>query len=473
MLELLRCGALNFQYALHTTQEEEQPLSESSLRRFRRKVEEYNEANGCDLIKEEFQRISKKMAVDMGVLWDDPSKGDGEGRAIIVRMDSMEIEAHAKAMSRLEILYMTNMVMIRYLLKKDFKNIIPEEMAHYLDKEDRNRVTYHRGKEDKAADKKDTRIEEAVKEMALLKSAVEKNFTQEFLSEVPEYQTLARVFEEQTKPGESGNRIPKENKEISASSVQNPFDETATYRYKNGQHHGFVVNVAEAIDGEGNGVITHADVDQNTRQDSSMAEDYVEQQPDGGPKQELTLDGGYGSDRLEELAASKNIDIQPTALSGAQPYDIDADFALNEDKTAVLSCPRGKKPVSNKYNPKTGMIIATMPGKCCKNCPHRKNGECNVFKNKPGTVFKVHITAKMHDRARLARHFTTEEGKANARRRNGVEGIMSVMRRKYGIDHLPVFGLVRVKQWIWTTLLAYNLVKYQKYQNAKKVSEAA
>ena len=39
MLELLRCGALNFQYALHTTQEEEQPLSESSLRRFRRKVE--------------------------------------------------------------------------------------------------------------------------------------------------------------------------------------------------------------------------------------------------------------------------------------------------------------------------------------------------------------------------------------------------------------------------------------------------
>lgn len=51
-----------------------------------------------------------------------------------------------------------------------------------------------------------------------------------------------------------------------------------------------------------------------------------------------------------------------------------------------------------------------------------------------------------------------------------MEGIMSVMRRKYDIDHIPVFGLERLKLWVWTTLLSYNLVKYQKYQltTAKK-----
>lgn len=48
--------------------------------------------------------------------------------------------------------------------------------------------------------------------------------------------------------------------------------------------------------------------------------------------------------------------------------------------------------------------------------------------------------------------------------RNGVEGIMSVMRRKYDIDHIPVFDLERLKSWIWTTLLSYDLVKYQKYK---------
>lgn len=45
LLEFLRCGAMNFQYALHTTQEEKQPLSESSLRRFRRGLEAYNETH--------------------------------------------------------------------------------------------------------------------------------------------------------------------------------------------------------------------------------------------------------------------------------------------------------------------------------------------------------------------------------------------------------------------------------------------
>ena len=43
LIEFIRCGALNFQYALHTTQEDKQPLSESSLRRFRRLIEAYNE----------------------------------------------------------------------------------------------------------------------------------------------------------------------------------------------------------------------------------------------------------------------------------------------------------------------------------------------------------------------------------------------------------------------------------------------
>lgn len=97
LIENLRCGGLNYQYALHTTQEKEQPLSESSLRRFRRRVEAYNEEHHCDLIKEEFERISKKMAVKMGVLHKDPSEGDDGSKTILVRMDSMEVEAHRKS----------------------------------------------------------------------------------------------------------------------------------------------------------------------------------------------------------------------------------------------------------------------------------------------------------------------------------------------------------------------------------------
>jgi hypothetical protein len=227
-----------------------------------------------------------------------------------------------------------------------------------------------------------------------------------------------------------------------------------------------VLNVAEAVDDKGNGIIIDADIDQNVRSDASLAEAYMERQPDNGPQQTLTADGAYNSNRMDELAEKKNIDIQTTALTGAEPWDIDADFVLNEDGTAIVSCPQGYKPLRNKYNPKTGLIVAIMPNNCCANCPHVN--ECNNFLNEKKKTCRVHLTKKMVKRAMQARSFSTEEGKANARRRNGVEGIMSVLRRKYHVDQLPVFGLDRYKPWMWATLLAYNLAKYQKYLFAKK-----
>lgn len=463
-LEFLRCGALNFQYALHTTQEEKQPLSESSLRRFRRKVEAYNAEHKCDLIKEEFERISETMALDMGLLHAGPGQNDDPSAPVIIRMDSMEIEAHAKAMTRIEILYTANVIMIRYLLKKDYGGILPDMLTHYLENGDHNKVMYYRVSEDKKAGVQDTRVAETVGEMELLQKVLCENFTQKFLSGIPEYQVFQRVLEEQTRMDENGRRIPKDKKDISADSVQNPFDATVTYRYKRGQHHGHVLNVAEACDDDGNGIIVHAVVEPNTQSDSRMAEEYMEQLPDDGRKKIFIADGAYNSDRLGELAEAKNVEIQTTSLTGKAPEDIAADFILNEEETEILSCPAGNVPINSKYNPNTGCITATMPNNCCASCPHKN--ECKAKVNNKKNKSTVRTSGKTVARAKQARHFTTEEGKKNACRRNGVEGIMSVMRRKYDLDHIPVFGLERLKSWIWTTLLSYNLVKYQKYMES-------
>ncbi len=471
LIEFLRCGALNFQYALHTTQDETQPISESSLRRFRRKVEAYNEQNNCDLIKEEFERISRKMAIDMGLLHEDPSKGEDDTKPILVRMDSMEIEAHAKAMTRVEILYTSNLILIRYLLRKKLKDIIPGELDHYLEDGDHNRVMYYRVSEDRKAGVQDTRVSELIREMVLLKNALAENFSAKFLSEIAEYRVFERVLEEQTRLDDSGERVPKKKEDISPDSVQNPFDVTVTYRYKRGQHHGHVLNVAEAVDGKGNGILIQASVEQNTQSDSRMAEEYMEQQPDNGPRQTFTADGAYNSDRLEELAKQKNIDIQTTSLTGKGSPDIHADFTLNEEETEVLSCPAGKTPAKCKYNTNDGIITAEMPDNCCAGCPHRE--ECKAKVNKKKNKSTVRVSGRSVKRAKQARHFSSEEGKANSHRRNGVEGIMSVMRRKYNVDHIPVFGQNRMKLWIWTSLLSYNLVKLKKYQEARKPLQAA
>ena len=370
MLELLRCGALNFQYALHTTNEDEQPLSESSLRRFRRAVEAYNKEHKCDLIKDEFVRISRLMAIDMGLLGKDVDTESGEAGGFIARMDSMEIEAHAKKMTRVEIVYTTITIVLRYLCKKGFESIIPESFGHYFDDGDKNRLVYHRGRKDKAEGRKDTRLEECIKEMLLLKGILEENFSSDVLKTIPEYDVFQRVLDDQTKTDQDGNVVPKSNGEISAKSVQNPFDTTATYRHKKHAYRGYALNVVEAIDGKGNGIIIDADLEPNVTSDAAMAEAYLERQPDNGPRQVISADGAYDSTRLDELAEQKNIEIQTTALTGAEPWDIDADFTLNDEGTAVLSCPCGHVPVHNKYNLKTGMIIAHMPNNCCANCPH-------------------------------------------------------------------------------------------------------
>lgn len=464
LLEFLRCGALNFQYALHTTQEETQPLSESSLRRFRRGIRLYNEENHCDLIKEEFERISRLMAVDMGLL---PKEADDDGDEvppILVRMDSMEIEAHAKVMTRLEILYTANVILLRYLLKRGMGNLIPAELSHYLADGDHNQTLYYRVAEEHKAAEQETRVAKTVREMVLLKETLEKNFTQRFLQDIPEYLVFQRVLEDQTQIAPDGSRVPKNKKSISPDSVQNPFDMTVTYRYKRGPHHGSVLNVAEAYDGNGNGIIVQADLKPNTESDNKMAEGYLSGLPDGGPKQVMTTDGAYQGEKVEELAREKNVELRATSLTGTLPDDIHADFTLNERGDCVLSCPAGREPSGCQYNPKYDRILATMPENCCASCPNREKCKARINDKKQKST--VWITPKQVRRAKQARGLSTEEGKKSAHQRNGVEGVMSVMRRKYGVDHIPVFGLLQSAVWIWTSLLSYNLVKYQKYKLA-------
>lgn len=468
-LEFLRCGALNFQYAIHTTQDDRQPLSESSLRRFRRSIERYNKENKTDILKSEFERISVKLGIDMGIL---PNPADeDDNKTILVRMDSMMVEAHAKVMTRLEILYMTIVVVLRYLLKNDLDYLIPDALAHYLQKDDHNKVLYYRAKEEEKESIQKTRIDATVQEMVLLYDNLHLNFMPRFIASVPELSVFDRVYGEQVIKDENGARIPRDKHDISASSVQNPFDETVTYRNKRGPHHGSVLNVAEAHDGHGNGVIIHASFEQNTVSDNELEQQFIEQLPEDGPSIELQTDGGYGSSELEELEKSKNVSRKSTSLTGKKADPVFADFTIDADGKEVLSCPKGHVPTSCKYNDNTGTITATMPDNCCANCPFRE--KCKAKVNNKKSKSTVRVKTDTVKRAKHAQALNTEEYKKAACDRNASEGIMSVMRRKYDIDRIPVFGIDRASTWVWCSLLSYNIAKYQRYQQWSEKQQAA
>ena len=62
------------------------------------------------------------------------------------------------------------------------------------------------------------------------------------------------------------------------------------------------------------------------------------------------------------------------------------------------------------------------------------------------------------------------------RKRNAIEGIMSVLRRKYHIDDIPVFGYLQTRQFFLFKTGAYNfnkLVKHNKRLRARFAQKLA
>ena len=50
-----------------------------------------------------------------------------------------------------------------------------------------------------------------------------------------------------------------------------------------------------------------------------------------------------------------------------------------------------------------------------------------------------------------------------ANKRAGLEGIPSVLRRRYKIDTMPIRGLLRSKLWVGFKIAAYNFKKLVKW----------
>ena len=97
---------IRLQYALHTTSFEEQPLSDKSLSRFRKRCYDYYEKNGTDLIHNCIVSLSSEIAHVMKIT--------GRTR----RMDSMMIDSNIKKLSRLELIYTCIANLVKRLSKE-------------------------------------------------------------------------------------------------------------------------------------------------------------------------------------------------------------------------------------------------------------------------------------------------------------------------------------------------------------------
>lgn len=225
---------IRFQYALHTTSFDEQPMSDRSLGRFRERCRIYEEETGIDLLHPAIASLSKEMAEMMKLDFS------------LKRMDSLMVASNIKKMSHLELLY----TCVANLAKEAEKNglKLPEQLRHYTQADDRNRVIYHNRSEETAG-----KIATVLRDAAELKELCGTDY-----DESSNYCLLIRVLKEQAmEDGEGGLRLrTKEDGGMNAAILQNPADPDATYREKAGkQHRGYAANVTE-VSGENGSIVT-------------------------------------------------------------------------------------------------------------------------------------------------------------------------------------------------------------------------
>jgi hypothetical protein len=228
---------VRFQYALHTTSFQEQPISDRTLSRFRERLALYEQETGIDLLKEEMESLA---AAFIGLLQIDP---------MMNRMDSLIVASSCKKLSRLELFYRCVSNMVRAIEATGETSLLNARLHKYLEADHENDTIY-RTTSDQTGSKLETVLADDLQLLDLLDAYGYIGLT--------EYEQLKRVVLEQTEDTAAGRKL-RVNGKVGTSSLQNPSDADATYREKAGKkHRGYVGNFVETFDANG-AIITGMD----------------------------------------------------------------------------------------------------------------------------------------------------------------------------------------------------------------------
>ena len=411
-----------YQYALHTTSYEDQPLSDRTFSRFRERNAAYELTTGVDLIHDCITSLSEQILKFMEI---GPS---------IKRMDSMMIGSNIRQMGRVELLYTCIANLVREL-SSDGRYDLIDNLRDYENPNNRNRIVYH-DQITSNNDKLQKLIDDATDLLPKCK---------EYYESTDEYQLLLRAIGDQSKDDGDGKRIPKTKEDgMTPDMLQNPSDPDATYRFKAGKSYkGYSANIVETVDKKGS-IVTDYQYDVNTRSDSSFIKEYIENTDTADETVALIADGSYASEENRCLAAEKNIGLLTTGLIGRKPREIFGQFDIDEESKTVTRCPGGNTPKSCSYIKQTDSIRISFHRHQCEGCSYQS--ECNP-RLKVRTAAML-IPLKSRRRILESSEIIDDETRTLIGRiRNGVETVPSIIRNKYRVDKMPVRGKLRTKQF--------------------------
>lgn len=431
-----------YQYALHTTSYENQPLSDRTFSRFRERNAAYELVTGKDLIHDCIVSLSESIRKYMDI------------SPAIKRMDSMMIEANIRKMGRLELLY-TCLANLVHEISRNGQAELLEGLLDYEDANHRNRVVYH-----DQSTPQDEKIQKVINDAVSLLPKCKEEYSQ-----TEDYQLLQRAIDEQTKQDDKGNRIPKTKDDGMTSDIlQNPSDPEATYRSKAGKSHkGYSANLVETVDKKGS-VIVDYQYDVNTKSDAAFIKEYLESSEVSENLSVLITDGAYASEETSQMAGDKNIKIFTTGLLGRKPKEILGQFELDENGHMIVSCPAGNTPKSGSYIKQTDSIRVSFYKEQCERCPYKSKCNPSIKERTASLLIPLKSRRRILGSAEL---MDDETRTFIGRIRNGVETLPSVLRNKYEVDKMPVRGKQKTKQFFGFKVAALNFSKLLRFTQGK------
>lgn len=438
------CYDLQVRYALGYDRLGDGDFEIRTLYYFRERLSRYNAEHGINLLEKAFEQVTDQQITALKV------------RTGMQRMDSTQIASNIVSASRLQLL-VESLIRLERILSDADKEKFADKLAPFT-RDSAGHYTYRiKGKQ--AVSKHLRCVGEIIYEIL-------KELRSDYEAETA-YQVMARLFDENFTLEEQSLR-PKENEELSSSSLQSLDDLEASFRTKAGKYYkGYVANITETCDPENDmQLVTKVQVAPNNVDDTKLLSEALPELKERTDLDTLYTDGGYGSPEIDKALAEEQVDQIQTAIRGRKPNPEKlhlSDFEIKqteEGKPTQITCPYGQK-VKLQLSNRKKSFVAHFKLDDCQVCPYAK--DCPAKPGKRDHRRHLRFTqAQAHVAQRRKRNqIHLEEGR---NLRAAVEATVRQVKHPFPAGKLPVRGQFRVTCMMIGSAIMSNIKRIQRYR---------
>jgi hypothetical protein len=436
---------LQVRYALGYRDLKEGRFELRTLYNFRRRLSQYNQAQGVNLVAQAFEDITDQQVVALKV------------KTSLQRMDSTQIASNIMAMSRLQLLVEGLQRMHRVLSEAE-QQACQDWIAPYVQNTSGQFVYHVKGKQATAAQTQ--QVGQVIQRML-------DEFKESYGTTLT-YQVLERLFRENFLLVNEQVQV-KPNEQIGAGCLQSLDDQEATFRRKGpAEFKGYAANLSQTCDPENKvQLITNVQVAPNNVDDADLLVQALPELKERTKLERLYADGGYGSPAADEQLVEHKVELIQSGIRGRAPAADQLSLAqfsfttTEKGKPLTITCPNGQEVIVEPA--RTTGYLARFDPSICQICPFALQNRCRATPHKRDPAYKLSFTQKQVHWARRrqrseAFYLTGKNPRA------AIEAIVRAVKHPFPRGKLPVRGLFRVTCMVISSAAMVNLRSIWRYE---------